>query len=114
MPVTETLEFEQRLVEKMGIGASAIVANGIYPQRFTGAEAKRIKIAAADAPSAKTVRAALDVALAEHARARVQHSQLRRLRTHAQAPVSTLPYLFGAELGLEQFDRLSRELGRRL
>jgi hypothetical protein len=60
------------------------------------------------------VRAALRAALSQHARARGQRAQLRRLKREIDAPVATLPYLFQGELDLDAFERLSVDLERRL
>jgi anion-transporting ArsA/GET3 family ATPase len=113
MPVTETLELETRLADQVGGTLDAIVVNGMYPQRFKGAEAKALERAARDglAPDA---RAAVDAALSEHRRARAQQGQLRRLRRGTDAPVVTLPFLFEPEVELEGVQRLARELERRL
>lgn len=112
MPVTETLELRDRLQAEMGMDMDAVVVNGLYPERFSGADAERI--AAMDGQVSPELRAALEAALFEHRRARAQRSQLRRLRRAADGPVATLPYLFEPELGLDQFERLSRELERKL
>jgi anion-transporting ArsA/GET3 family ATPase len=108
MPVNETFELERRLREEMDMAIDRAVVNGLYPERFTGAEAKRLRSAAARENGA--VRAAL----AEHERMRGQRAQLRRLRRGLEAPVSTLPFLFEPELGLDQLDELARRLERRL
>jgi transposase len=55
--------------------------------------------------------AALRAALTEHRRARGQRAQLRRLRRGAPAPVTTLPFLFEAEIGPPELERLARRLG---
>ena len=41
MPVSETLELERRLPEAIGRSLDAIVVNGVYPRRFSAAEAAR-------------------------------------------------------------------------
>ena len=48
----------------------------------------------------------VQAALTSYERARAQRSHLRRLRRAASAPVVTLPYLFEAELGLPEYERL--------
>ena len=88
------------------------MVNAIYPERFSGAEAEAI--AAADGKPSAAARDALAAALSEHDRARAQRNQLRRLRRGADAPVTTLPFLFEPEIGEEQVETLSRELERRL
>ncbi len=112
MPVNETLDFRRMLDEEMGMDLDAIVVNGLYPERFNGAEAERIadaQLAAVDG-SADALRAALS----EHHRARAQRVQLRRLRREAKGEVATLPFLFEPELDFDDFERLSRELEKKL
>jgi anion-transporting ArsA/GET3 family ATPase len=113
MPVNETLELELALGDEMGMELDAVVANGLYPERFSGEEAEQIESVDGTHP-VPAVAAALRAAQAEHVRARGQRSQLRRLRRAAAAPVATLPYLFDPELSLDSFERLSLELERKL
>jgi hypothetical protein len=61
-----------------------------------------------------TAQAAIGAALIEHERARTQRSHLRRLKREADAPVHTLPFLFDAEVGLEEYASLAVKLGRDL
>jgi len=113
MPVNETLELGVRLEEAVDLGLDAIVMNGLYPERFTGREAETLRAAAANglAPDAL---GAVRAALMEHERARTQRSHLRRLKREASAPVYTLPFLFEAEVGLEEYRTLAAKLGRDL
>ena len=107
MPVNETLELGTRLEAAVGLGLDAIVVNGLYPERFNGKEAEVLR---AHADGSAAVRAALT----EHERGRIQRSHLRRLKREAAAPVSTLPYLFGPDIGLDQYRSLAAKLGRDL
>ena len=108
MPINETLELEGRLREELGSVLDAIVVNGVYPERFSGEEARAIE--SLDGRGSPAARAALRAALSEHRRARGQRSQLRRLRRGAVAPVSTLPYLFRAELARADLEQLADAL----
>jgi hypothetical protein len=113
MPVAETVEFEAALRRDMGLGIDLAVVNAVLPERFSGREAE--EIARVDGGhGAPPVAAALRAALSEHRRARGQRSQLRRLRGALEADVVTLPYLFEPDLGLEEWERLSHDLERRL
>jgi anion-transporting ArsA/GET3 family ATPase len=112
MPVNETLDLEHRLGEEMEMAIDRAIVNGLYPQRFTGEEAKRLRQAADAAGDGAAAPAR--AALAEHERVRGQRSQLRRLRRGLDAPVATLPFLFEPELGVEQLGELSRRLERAL
>jgi anion-transporting ArsA/GET3 family ATPase len=113
MPVNETLDLERRLPEAVGLGLDAIVVNGMWPERFTAAEAQTLRDACADGcppDAAGAVRAALSA----HERARAQRTHLRRLRRETSAPVVTLPFVFESELGLPEYERLAGDLARRL
>jgi anion-transporting ArsA/GET3 family ATPase len=112
MPVNETIEFERRLTDELSMAVDRVVVNGVYPQRFTGDDARRLR--SLDGRGSPAATAALRAALAEHERARGQRSQLRRLRRHVAAPVATLPYLFEPQLGRSEVLRLANELERRL
>jgi anion-transporting ArsA/GET3 family ATPase len=113
MPVNETLELGVRLEDAVDLGLDAIVVNGLYPERFSGPEAETLRAAAADGLAPEAL-GAVRAALAEHARARTQRSHLRRLRREAAAPVYTLPFLFEAEVGLDEYRTLAAKLGRDL
>ena len=106
MPVNETLELEPKLRDAVGLGLDAVVVNGLYPERFKAGEAEALR-AHADDPT-------VAAALAEYERAHGQRSHLRRLRKHLDGNVLTLPYLFGDEIGLEQYEQLGAELARKL
>src|SRR5919198_1211437 len=114
MPVVETLDFEEKLREQIGVALDAIVVNAIYPQRFSPAEARRLEDASRDGAADSATRAALAAALSEHRRAKAQLAQLRRLRRNARAPVVTLPFLFEPQIDLDCMRRLAQELERRL
>jgi anion-transporting ArsA/GET3 family ATPase len=114
MPVNETLELDGRLRAAIGLGLDAIVVNGVYPARFSGKEADALREAARGDGLAPEALAAVRAALVEHERARTQRSHLRRLKRDAGAPVHTLPFLFDAEVGLEEYATLAAKLGRDL
>jgi anion-transporting ArsA/GET3 family ATPase len=113
MPVNETLELGARLQGAIGVGLDAIIVNGVYPARFSGKEAEALR-AAAENGLAPDALGAVHAALTEHERARTQRSHLRRLKREADAPVHTLPFLFDAEVGLEEYGTLAAKLGRDL
>jgi anion-transporting ArsA/GET3 family ATPase len=102
MPVNETIELEARLEDAVGLGLDAIVVNGVWPERFSAADVRRLRAA----EDGEVVRAAL----VSHARAKAQRAQIRRLRGKTEAPVSTLPFLFEAEVGLSGYRELAKSL----
>ena len=107
MPVNETLELERRLPDAVGSQLEAIVVNGLWPERFSAADAETLRASADGVPA---VRAALTA----YERARGQRSHLRRLRRASEAKVVTLPYLFDAEIGLPEYEKLAGNLARKL
>jgi anion-transporting ArsA/GET3 family ATPase len=107
MPVNETLELEHKLPDAVGARLEAIVVNGLWPERFSAADAETLRASADGVPA---VRAALTA----YERARGQRSHLRRLRRATEAKVVTLPYLFDAEIGLPEYEKLAGSLARKL
>jgi anion-transporting ArsA/GET3 family ATPase len=110
MPVNETLELQDKLVDAVGIDLSLIVANGVYPERFSRAEADRVRELAAVNGAVAT----LEAALSADSRARQHASHVRRLKKDARAPVVTLPYLFGDSLGMDEYGKLAGLLAKKL
>jgi len=106
MPVTETLELQDQLLEAVGRDPDAIVVNGLYPQRFSAADRAAL--------AALAERPAVVAALAADARAREQRAHVRRLRRGARAPVLTLPYVFQDALHLEAYAVLGSRLAQRI
>jgi anion-transporting ArsA/GET3 family ATPase len=111
MPVNETLDLERRLPDAVGVGLDAIVVNGMWPERFSAAEAHELRTVSENGHRDD---AALRAALTAHERAKAQRTHLRRLRRDAEAQVVTLPFVFERELGLPEYERLAGDLARRL
>jgi anion-transporting ArsA/GET3 family ATPase len=109
MPVNETLELGGRLEQAVGLGLDAVVVNGLYPERYSAAEAKALRSAAANGLPPDAL-AAVRAALTEHERARAQQTHVKRLRKEAGAPVLELPLLFEPQVGLEEYRYLAEEL----
>ena len=113
MPVVETLEIGRKLPDAVGLGLSAVVVNGVWPERFSPADVKAIRAASRNGWD-RDAAPALRAALAEHDRAAVQRAHLARLEDGTEAPVLTLPYLFESELGLTEYEQLAAELAAAL
>jgi anion-transporting ArsA/GET3 family ATPase len=108
MPVNETAALERELRGEIGVSVDRVYMNGLYPERFSGDEAKRLAESseAANGP----VRGALRAALSEHRRARSQRDQLARLESQVSVPVKTLPFIFEPQLGVEDARQLAGAL----
>jgi hypothetical protein len=102
MPVNETIELEARLHDAVGLGLDAIVVNGVWPERFSAADVRRLR--------ATEDGAVVRAALSSHARAKAQRSQIKRLEAKTGAPVTRLPFLFESDIGLDGYQRLASEL----
>jgi len=113
MPVVETLELGRKLEETVGLGLEAIIVNGVWPDRFSAGDAKKLRAASRNGhdPAAAGV---LRAALAEHERAKLQRGHLRRLEKESGTTVVTLPYLFEPELGLDEYQQLADSLAESL
>jgi hypothetical protein len=109
MPVSETLDLEERVRATLRRGLDAIVVNSVLARRFSAADIERI--AAADGAVAPPVAAAVH---RRHGVAAAQQGQLRRLRRHASAPVVTLPFVSAPALGPDEIGALTDVLARRL
>lgn len=90
MPVNETLELRDALRDRLGLGVSLVVVNGLAPDRFTREEAEQLGALAAPADSP------VGAALWAHRRARAQAEQLRRLRAGLDSAPIELPLFFAA------------------
>ena len=108
MPVNETAMLERDLATEVGVEVDRIFCNGLYPERFDESESERIAAAMPEATGA--ARTACRAALTESRRARSQREQLARLEENCEAPVTPLPYLFSAELGVEAVEALADRL----
>jgi hypothetical protein len=105
LAVSETLELEHRVGDRLGRGLDAIVVNSVWPRRITARDASRI--AAADGALAPAVEHA---ARAANERVRTQQAQLARLRRDGIARVHTLPFVFSGVVGSAQIHAFSARL----
>jgi anion-transporting ArsA/GET3 family ATPase len=114
MPVNETVEFGDRLRDQMGYEPGLVVMNALLPDRFSAEDAEAIERVNGDGGD-PAVAAALRVALSEHRRSAAQGAQLARLEDGVgEVPVVLLPFLFDTDLGLDEWEELSRDLEEHL
>jgi anion-transporting ArsA/GET3 family ATPase len=109
LSVSETLDLEQRVTGAVGRPLDAVVVNGVVPRRFSAADVDRLLSRDGEVPAPMAA-----AARRQHGQAGTQQGQLRRLRRHTQAHVTTLPYVAAPHLGLAEVRTLADELARRL
>lgn len=115
MAVSETIELEEGLNQRLDRDLDSLVLNAVLPRRFTPAEMERIeRVVAPGAPSA-AVRAAQIV----HERGRMQSKQIARLRRHreslgAAGSVATVPFAFVPEIDRAALTNIAARLQRGL
>ncbi len=105
MPVNETAALERGLECDVGVHVDRIFLNGLYPERFSPDETEQLAELAANGDCA--VRAAGRAGVSESLRARAQREQLARLEELTEAPLTTLPFLFEPQLGVEEIGMLA-------
>jgi anion-transporting ArsA/GET3 family ATPase len=117
MAVTETLELQTSLRQRLGRELDGVIVNGILPRRFSAAELALIEPlrSGSDASGTATTltRSAALAARAISDRSRAQHNQLARLRRR-NFDVINVPFLFTAELDLAAIGAIAEHLRRRL
>lgn len=106
MPVNETIFLEDKLRDQIGRPLELVLANGVYPRRFSAEELERIASVDGDG----LPRAAALAASSQATRVKTQQAQLRRLRAGTKAKVATVPYVFKPELELADIEDLARRL----
>ncbi|MCB0866749.1 MAG: AAA family ATPase [Solirubrobacterales bacterium] len=108
MAVNESMELEAILLDPpkgSSFAVDRIFANGVYPDRFSAAERKRI---AAVGSGARSIAAPAVDAVAEEAERRSsQDSQLARLREGTVGSITELPFLFSPRLGEPELRELA-------
>ncbi len=110
MPVNETAALERDLGGEVGVAVDRIVMNGLYPERFTEGEVERLTELIEVEKGNGLVRAACRAAVRESRRARSQREHLARLEELTEARLTTLPFLFQPEVGVEEIATLAEEL----
>ncbi|HEY2202734.1 MAG TPA: ArsA-related P-loop ATPase, partial [Solirubrobacteraceae bacterium] len=110
MAITETLELQDGLQQRLDRTLDAVVLNGTLPRRFSAAELLQIDRLEESNP---VMRSAALAARAVHDRARSQHNQLARLRRR-RFEVLPVPFIFTAGLDLTGIELIAGHLSKRI
>lgn len=107
-PVNELVDTAYQLEDRVGVSLGPVVVNGCYPP-LPGLDVEPDDAAAAADVSLRKGEAASLAAAAEFRRERaaLQAEQIERLSEALPLPQIHLPYLFEAELGPPELDRLA-------
>jgi anion-transporting ArsA/GET3 family ATPase len=103
MAVNETEALETELRDEIGVAVDRIYMNGLYPERFNPEEVERLESVEGDG----AVWAACRAAVRQSRRGRAHREQLARLEELTSTPVSTLPFVFEPEIGVQQIEGLA-------
>jgi anion-transporting ArsA/GET3 family ATPase len=121
MAVTETLELEEGLRVELDRDLDVVVVNGTMPRRFTREELDRISSATGQdrSANAEVASSAAQMARTINDRARVQLTQIARLRRQRFAggsppAVLTVPFAFVPVFDLDAVRRVSDRLGGKI
>jgi len=106
MAVRELVDLDRRLDVEIGRRLDLAVVNGVHPDHFSDEDAEALSLAAERAEHPALLRAVL----AEHRRARRDRARTGWLREHVEAPVLTLPFVFGDTIGPATFEAFGRLL----
>ncbi|MDQ4096035.1 MAG: ArsA family ATPase [Actinomycetota bacterium] len=122
MPVSETLETSDALVNKLGMSQGAVFANSVYSPLFTQEEegqldeldgSRRFENMLIESRGVglsidgDDLRGLIRYARFLTARRRIQEQHLKQLRRGAGQPVVNLPFLFSAGLALPDIETLA-------
>jgi len=105
MPVNETATLERELVRDVGMSVDQIFLNGLYPDRFSADDERALESELEQVEG--SARDAITAALTVRRRAEAQREQLARLNDMTRTPVTSLPFLFQPELGVDELRELA-------
>jgi anion-transporting ArsA/GET3 family ATPase len=106
MSVNETLSVHEQLADEPGIALDGLIANRVYPARFSEPAAHRVA-AALKSPHGLQAETALRAALSEHRRRHFQQAELARLEAGMRRSPLELPLLFSARPGRAGLETLA-------
>lgn len=110
-PVNELIDTAYRLEDRVGVSLGPVVVNGLYPT-VEGMDSDPREAAARASAELRSGEAEALAAAAGFRRMRtaLQREQVARLAERLPLPQIRLPFLFEADLGRAQLDRLAGEL----
>ncbi len=110
MPVNETAALERDLRDEVGVAVDRVYLNGLYPERFTKAEAEGLSTVA-EAEDGRGQGGGAGGALRARAAPARSGRSWRDCDAGCRRRSRTLPFLFEPDLGPEAARRLSKRLG---
>ena len=107
MPVTEAIELDQQLRERVGMEPAAVLVNAMPARRFTAAQVERLApLAATPGPVGPAARSARLLAVRSGAAER----ELARLRAALPIPTALLPLVASVGWGTAEVERIADAL----
>ena len=109
MPVAETLEMRQQLVDSLRLPLGHVIVNRVHRRRFAPAPLERLRAATGEARP--LLACVAERAAEENGWAEINAAYLARLRAEiGDASLVEVPFLFVEEFGLAQVEQMSRVL----
>jgi len=112
-PVNELVDTAFALEDRVGVALGPVVVNGLYPELGVAMSVEEVLADAAAADVFVSPREAEDLAAAAAfrvQRGQLQREQVARLAEKLPLPQIPLPFLFTADLGLAEVERLADAL----
>ncbi len=110
MPVNETVELHAELSEALNVPMGYVIANGIYPNLFSGHEAKGLNILFDEHPERDLYGRILEAGVFRHQRCRLQARYLERIHRDIALPVIEVPYYFEPRMDRAVVDRIAEHI----
>ena len=111
MAVNESVALAEALPEA-GLALDALIANAVLPQRFSAPSSSAVAGSASAAAAGGPPRRLCEPRSPKRRVPRTQRAELERLREVVPPiPIAELPFLFSADFGIDELERLAEEIG---
>lgn len=107
MPVNETVDLRDELLERVGLDLSMAIVNSLEPEYFSASEVKGLK-------KLEDPVAPIEAAILQSERAERQAEQAERLNEELERPLISLPFLYEKAIGRAELSQLAEMLAEQL
>ena len=107
MPVNEALQFANCLDDPLNVGSGFLFINGVWPDLLPDESRGVFDSALANTGAKSPEKAMLETMQFRLKRREIQQRFIDRLGTECALPQIQLPYLFAAQIGFDEINKLS-------